>query len=94
MCCYNSESFHNLFIDSIYKREDGYWAFEENQNTAQNPTRNHLFSVCHLYHNITGSPGLVTTFKEQGSNEINVLSYYYFPTAVQPFDIKNHCILT
>ena len=86
----------NLFIDSIYKREDGYWDFEENQNTTQNPTRNHLFSVCHLYHNITNSPGLVTTFKEQGSDETNLLSYYYFHNTVSaglvPTNVKGHSI--
>jgi hypothetical protein len=75
------ESTCNLFIDSIYKREDGYWAFEENQNTIQNPTRNHLFSVCHLYHNITGSPGIIASYKERKSNSIKLLSYYYFENA-------------
>lgn len=88
----------DLFIDSIFKRNDGYWDFEENKEVEQNPTKTHLFSVNHLYHNITASPVLIATYKEENSEQIKALSYYYFTNAVNsgkldPLEVKSHQLL-
>jgi hypothetical protein len=70
----------DLAIDSVYLRPDGYWDFEENQEKQQNPIGNHLFSVTHLYHNVTGADALVVAYGQLPS--VGLLSYYYFWDAV------------
>jgi hypothetical protein len=78
----------DLAIDSIYKRADGYWAFEENQDKNQNPIGNHLFSVTHLYHNVTNANAHVVMFQEQPGGPVDCLSYYYFHDRKQKGIIK------
>jgi len=66
----------NLIVDSVVKRDDGYWQFEENLDIAQNPDKSHLFSVNHLFHNMSTSQSLIFSFERNGNTEM--LSYYYF----------------
>jgi len=79
----------DLLIDSIYKRGDGYWAFEENADKPQNPIGNHLFSVTHLYHNITASQCRVYPFTTPDGS-FHVLSYYNFHNALNQGLIRTH----
>lgn len=65
-----------LVIDSVVKRNDGYWQFEENKDLLQNPDGCHLFSVTHLYHNMAASDGLGYIFNDV--HGMQFLSYYYF----------------
>jgi hypothetical protein len=66
----------NLLIDSVVPVAGRYWQFEANGDTDQNPIGNHLFSVMHLYHNITRSQARIAVYKSQ--EKIDLLSYYYF----------------
>jgi hypothetical protein len=67
-----------LVVDSVQQDGDGSWSFEANGDPQQNPIGNHFFSVTHLYHNLTGSPGLVIAFGQPPNDRLNILSYYYF----------------
>ncbi|MGO8899273.1 MAG: hypothetical protein ACLQU5_13145, partial [Isosphaeraceae bacterium] len=66
----------DLLVDSIYKRNDGYWTFEENADKLQNPIGNHLFSVTHLYHNITASQCRVYPFRESPENSLGMIRFF------------------
>ena len=78
----------DLTIDSIYKRTDGYWAFEENQDKQQNPIGNHLFSVNHLLHNVTNAEAQVVLYQENGGGPVDCQSYYNFHELVRQGKIK------
>ncbi len=79
----------DLLVDSVFKRDDGYWMFEENSNKRSNPIGNHLFSVTHLYHNITDSQCRVYPFITPDGS-FRILSYYDFHNGINQGWLRTH----
>lgn len=70
-----------LVVDSVVKRPDGYWQFEETADRDQNPDGSHMFSVMHLMHNMSASDAFVWHFQHGGREY--VWSNYSFRNAVE-----------
>ncbi|MGP8201083.1 MAG: hypothetical protein ACLQU4_16450 [Limisphaerales bacterium] len=68
-----------LVLDSIYRLSNGLWQFEPTGDLLQNPIGNHLFSVNHLFHNLTRSQARIAVFSAE--QQTHVLSYYYYHDA-------------
>jgi hypothetical protein len=77
----------DLTIDSVHHRPDGYWEFERTADKNQNPIGCHLFSVTHLFHNITAADGLIVAFNQPPN--VGLLSYYYFWEEVRIGHLKD-----
>lgn len=65
----------NLLLDSVRKRDDGYWEQEANGDCANNPIGNHFYSVTHLYHLVADAQTLVQPFVIPDGSLV-VASYY------------------
>lgn len=71
------KSVSDLLVDSVCKRDDGYWSQEQTGDNNQNPIGNHFFSVLHLHHNISATNALIYPFVTP-DNGLHLLSYYYY----------------
>jgi hypothetical protein len=68
-----------LVLDSIRCLPNGAWQFKATGDTLQNPIGNHLFSVNHLFHNLSRTQARIAVFSVQ--QQLGVLSYYYYHDA-------------
>lgn len=59
-----------LVVDSVVKEDDGYWRFEQNVDSTQNPDGSHFFSVTHLFHNMCASDAVVYLFQHGGMPQV------------------------